>query len=219
MPAKVLILGLPNTGKTTLLKPLKNVLVFSRDGKPFCLPLPHTNLPDFSSVDELLDVVQEKIDSYTEKHGKSPDTVVFDSVSRIFTEIVINCTNKYENFKIWENVDREISKFTDALSVIQESGFNVVLISHIVFDGEAKRYVETCAGKFAKTGGFLSVVDYAIHIDIVGNKRMLSHKNTYLSRTSLEGMPDKQNVDDFNLQEYIDKVHAKSTEITEEWSI
>ena len=31
------------------------------------------------------------------------------------------------------------------------------------------------------------------------------HKNTYLSRTLLEGMPDSQYVEEFNMQEYRDK--------------
>ena len=35
--AKLLITGLSNSGKTTLLKTLKDVLVVSRDGKPFSL--------------------------------------------------------------------------------------------------------------------------------------------------------------------------------------
>ena len=94
MSAKVLVTGLANTGKTSLLKPLKNVLVFSRDGKPFSLELPHVNVPDYGKIDELLDLIQEKLDAYKTKMGEYPDTLVFDSVSRIFTDIETNCQNQ-----------------------------------------------------------------------------------------------------------------------------
>ena len=40
-----------------------------------------------------------------------------------------------------------------------------------------------------------------------------------LSRTLLEGMPDKQNANDFDLQEYVDKIKEQSSTVTEEWSI
>ena len=177
MSAKILITGLANTGKTTLVKSLNNALVFSRDGKPFPFPIPHVNIDEWSKVEELLNTVQEKIEAYYAKFNKLPETLVFDSVSTIFTEIVINCTNKYENFKIWENVDKEISKFTSALHDLQvQHGFNIVLISHIVFEPEAKRYVEVTAGKFGKKGGFLAVVDYALTIDVVGKKYIITHK-------------------------------------------
>ena len=219
IPAKLLITGLANSGKTSLLKPLKNVLVFSRDGKPFSLELPHVNVPDYGKIDELLDLIQEKLDAYKAKMGEYPDTLVFDSVSRIFTDIETNCQNKFKGYDVWSNVNMEVNKFVAATNELMENGFNVVLIAHAVFDVDAKKFIETCKGSFAKTGGFLSTVDYAVNIDIVGNKRIVTHKGMHLSRTLLEDMPEKEDVNNFNLQTYLDRIKTKSEVVQEKWSI
>ena len=216
--AKILIAGLPNTGKTTLLKTLKNAFVISRDGKPFSLPMPHVNVPEYQKIDDLLDLVQEKLTAYEEKFKALPDTICFDSVSRIFTDIEASCSKRFHGYDVWSNVNKEINTFLDALNSMQESGFNLVLIAHAVWDVDAKKFIETCKGSFAKTGGFLSTVDYAINIDIVGNKRIVTHRGTSLSRTLIEGMPDKESADTFNLQTYLDKI-KESTQVAEKWSI
>jgi hypothetical protein len=216
--AKILIAGLPNTGKTTLLKTLKNAFVVSRDGKPFSLPMPHVNVPEYQKIDDLLDLVQEKLTVYEEKFKASPDTICFDSVSRIFTDIETSCSKRFHGYDVWSNVNKEINVFLDALNSMQESGFNLVLIAHAVWDVDAKKYIETCKGSFAKTGGFLSVVDYAINIDVVGNKRIISHRGTSLSRTLISDLPDKESADSFNLQAYLDKI-KESTQVAEKWSI
>ena len=102
---------------------------------------------------------------------------------------------------------------------MQEGGFNIVLIAHAVWDENAKKYIETCKGSFAKIGGFLSTVDYAMNIDIVGNKHILKHKGNSLSRTLLDGTPDKEDASSFNLQDYLDKIKENSNVVTEKWSI
>ena len=231
MPAKILITGKSNTGKTTLLKTLKNAFVVSRDGKPFSLRLPHVNVPDFAihrengenkpdfTVDKLTSLISEKLDLYNEKFGEYPDTIVFDSVSRIGTDLERTCQEKYSNFEVWSNLNKEMNKFVQATNDLLEAGFNVILIAHAVLDPETKQFIETCKGSFAKTGGFLSTVDYALNIDIVGSKRFVFHHGMSLSRTLLEGMPDKQNANDFDLQEYVDKIKEQSSTVTEEWSI
>ena len=216
--AKILIAGLPNTGKTTLLKSLKNAFVISRDGKPFSLPMPHVNVPEYQKIDDLLDLVQDKLTAYEEKFKSLPDTICFDSVSRIFTDIEASCSKRFHGYDVWSNVNKEINTFLDALNSMQESGFNLVLIAHAVWDVDAKKFIETCKGSFAKTGGFLSVVDYAINIDIVGNKRIVTHRGTNLSRTLISDMPDKESADNFNLQTYLDKI-KESTQVAEKWSI
>lgn len=216
--AKILIAGLPNTGKTTLLKTLKNAFVVSRDGKPFSLPMPHVNVPEYQKIDDLLDLVQDKLTAYEERFKALPDTICFDSVSRIFTDIEASCSKRFHGYDVWSNVNKEINTFLDALNSMQESGFNLVLIAHAVWDVDAKKFIETCKGSFAKTGGFLSTVDYAINIDIVGNKRIVTHRGTSLSRTLIEGMPDKESADNFNLQTYLDKI-KESTQVAEKWSI
>ena len=216
--AKILIAGLPNTGKTTLLKTLKNAFVISRDGKPFSLPMPHVNVPEYQKIYDLLDLVQEKLTAYEEKFKALPDTICFDSVSRIFTDIEASCSKRFHGYDVWSNVNKDINTFLDALNSMQESGFNLVLIAHAVWDVDAKKFIETCKGSFAKTGGFLSTVDYAINIDIVGNKRIVTHRGTSLSITLIEGMPDKESADTFNLQTYLDKI-KESTQVAEKWSI
>lgn len=217
--AKILITGLPNTGKTTLLKSLTNAFVVSRDGKPFSLPMPHFNVPEYVKIDDLLDMVQEKLTKYEEKFNKSPDTICFDSVSRIFTDIETSCSKRFKGYEVWSNVNKEINTFLEAINAMLESGFNVVLIAHAVWDGDAKKYIETCKGSFAKTGGFLSTVDYAINIDIVGNKRILTHRGNSLSRTLLDDMPEKEDASSFNLQSYLDSIKTQATKVQQEWSI
>ena len=217
--AKILIAGLPNTGKTTLLKSLKNAFVISRDGKPFSLPMPHVNVPEYQKIDDLLDLVQDKLTAYEEKFKSLPDTICFDSVSRIFTDIEASCSKRFHGYDVWSNVNKEINTFLDALNSMQESGFNLVLIAHAVWDVDAKKFIETCKGSFAKTGGFLSVVDYSIYIDIVGQKRVVTHRGTNLARTLLDEIPDKQDVKDFSLQHYIDLIKSKATEVQEKWEI
>ena len=217
--AKILITGLPNTGKTTLLKTLENAFVVSRDGKPFSLPMPHFNVPEYVKIDDLLDMVQEKLTAYEERFKKSPDTIAFDSVSRIFTDIETSCSKRFKGYEVWSNVNKEINTFLEAINSMLDSGFNVVLIAHAVWDGDAKKYIETCKGSFAKTGGFLSTTDYAINIDIVGNKRILTHKGNSLSRTLLDDMPEKEDATSFNLQNYLSKIRAKAETVQKEWSI
>ena len=227
MSAKVLIAGLANTGKTSLLKPLQDVLVISRDGKPFPLELPHVNVPDYTNdkgrnifnIDNLLDLVSEKLETYKEKFKEYPKTVVFDSVSRIFTDIETSCSNRFSGYDIWSNVNKEINEFLRAINELQENDFNIILIAHAVFDVDAKKFIETCKGSFAKTGGFLSTVDYAINIDIVGSKRIITHRGMNLSRTLLDDIPDKEDANNFNLQTYIDKIKEKSEAVQKKWSI
>ena len=219
MSAKVLVTGLANTGKTTLLKTLENALVVSRDGKPFSLELPHFNVGEYTSIDELLDLLLEKLEAYKAKIGTYPDTVVFDSVSRIFTDIETNCSRKYNGYDVWSNVNKEINIFIEAVNDLQNQNYNVVLIAHAVWDETAKKYIETCKGSFAKTGGFLSTVDYAVNISIVGSKRIVQHRGMQLSRTLLEDMPEKEDVNNFNLQTYLNKIKEKAEVVSEKWSI
>lgn len=219
MSAKVLITGMPNTGKTTLLKTLKNVLVFARDGKPFSLELPHVNVTEYTNMNNFLSLVSDKLEAYNKKFGVYPETIVFDSVSRIFTDVETSCSKRFNGYEVWANVNKEIQSFLEAINSMQEGGFNIVLIAHAVWDENAKKYIETCKGSFAKIGGFLSTTDYALNIDIVGSKRIITHRGNSLSRTLLEGIPDKEDSNSFNLQEYIDKIKAKSDVVNEKWSI
>lgn len=219
MAAKVLITGLPNSGKTSLIKSCKDVFVFARDGKAYPFEQPHTNIPDFDNVDGIISLCNDKIKIYMERFGKMPTTIVFDSVSRIFTDIANNCSNKYKGFDVWSNIDKEVNKFVGFINKITDKGINVVLIAHALHDAESGKYVETCKGSFAKVGGFLSTVDYSIFIDLKGNKRTVYHRGKDLARCLLSDMPDSEDANIFNLQEYIDKINAVSNIVTEKWSI
>lgn len=216
---KLLITGLSNSGKTSLLKTLKDALVISRDGKPFSLEMPHFNVPDYDSVDVLMDTVEQKINAYKTKFKKMPKTIAFDSVSRIFNDIEVNCNRKYNGFDIWKHVNSEINKFVSNINGMVEYGFNVVLIAHVMWDEKAGKFIETCKGNFKSIGGFLSVVDYAINIDVRGNNYEVQLYGNNLSRTLIEGLPQRQLASEFSLQKYLEKIQKRATDVNDNWSL
>lgn len=217
MAAKVLITGLPNAGKTTLLKTLQNALIFAYDGKVYPFPQAHANLTEFDSVEDLLNEMDEKIVTYENKFGKLPEVIAVDSVSRIFTKIVDNCNKKFNGFTIWTEVNKEIKKFTDYLNTIVSNNISLVIVAHAVRD-ESGKYTEVAQGNFAKMGAFLSTVDYAVFVEIKGSKRVVKHRNFDLARTLLEDRLDQEDATTFNLLEYINQINTKALTVTE-WSM
>lgn len=58
---KLLVSSLPNIGKTTLLQTLEDALIIARDGKQYPFPQAHVNVPDFTSAEELINLIVEKL--------------------------------------------------------------------------------------------------------------------------------------------------------------
>lgn len=62
----------------------------------------------------------------------------------------------------------------------------------------------------------LSIVDHAVFIEIKGKKRIIHHKNpAYASRSLLEDIPEKQDVEEYNLKEHIDAILASKDDVAE----
>ena len=219
MPAKILIIGRSNVGKTTLLKSLKNALVIADDGKPFSLPMAHVNIVEFEGINAFLDTVEEAVGKYANKFGQTPDTICFDSVSRIFTDIETFNSNKYKGFDVWSNVNKDVNAFCECINQLNANGFNVVLIAHCSYDEKTGNYSEVAKGSFAKLGGFISTVDEAVYLDMQGTKRIIHHRGSNMCRTLIDSLPDKEPVEQFNLQEYLNLLQQKADSIADQWRI
>jgi hypothetical protein len=215
MTVKLLVAAEANSGKTTLTKNLKDSLVISHDGKRYPFKVPHALVATFDSVSELIDFTTDKIEVYKEKFGEYPQTVVFDSVSKVFDTIHSNCNDKYKGFTIYSELDKEILAFTSFIeNSIIASGINVVLISHALYDPETSKYSLVGKGSFAKRGGFLAEVDEAIFIEVKNNKRIAHLRSTKFPARSLqESLPENIDVEEFNLQEHIDLLAGNAVEV------
>jgi len=215
MTAKLLISAEANSGKTTLTKDLEDSLVISHDGKRYPFKVPHVLVPGFDNVNELLELVTEKIEAYNEKFGKYPGTVVFDSVSKVFDTIHANCNEKYKNFTIYSEMDKEITAFTAFIeNSLIASGINVVIISHALYDPETAKYNLVGKGSFAKKGGFLSEVDEGIFIEIKNNKRILHLRSAKFPARSLqEDLPESVDMNEFNLQDHINLLEGNANQV------
>lgn len=213
MSIKLLIAAESNSGKTTLTKDLENALVVSHDGKRYPFPIPHVTVATFSTVNDLINTVNEKIVAYKEKIGSYPKTVVFDSVSKIFDTILNNCNLKYTGFGIYTALDKEIHELTEYIqNTLIASDMNVVLISHALYDVDTGKYNLIGKGSFQKRGGFLAETDQSIFLETKANKRIVHFRSTkFPARTLLEDDPDSVAVEDFSLQEYINKLAANQT--------
>jgi len=216
---KLLISGLPNIGKTTVLQSLEDVLVIARDGKKYPFPQPHVNVPDFESAEELIEIITDKINSYEEKFGKMPETIVIDSLSKILLDIEGNILAKVKSFP-YGVINTEIKLIVDFIERDLADAFNIVLVSHAIYDEDTVGYkLVNAGGSWGKKGGILSEVDQACFIELKGKKRVLHYRNPKLAaRTTIDSLPDSEDLSEFNLQKHINML-METQESTAEWSL
>jgi len=218
--SKILVSSLPNIGKTTLLKDLKDCLIVARDGKQYPFPQPHVNVPDFDNVDQLIDLIVEKVEAYEDKFKELPKIVAIDSVSKILLDIEGYTLEQVKSFP-YGKVNTEIKKFVDFIERDMVPNFTVVLVSHALYNEDVSGYgLVNAGGSYGKKGGILSEVDEAIFVELRGkNKRIVHFRNSKMcSRTTCTDLPESMPIEDFNLQTHIELLQDKKGE-AEKWSL
>lgn len=215
MSAKILVSGQSNAGKTKLTETLENVLVISHDGKNYPFPKPHVNIPTFGSAQELINIITEKITAYKDKLGEYPKTIVVDSVSKVFDTLYAACSKKHTGFKVYSELNSEISEFTAYIqNVLIASDMNVVIISHAIWDPDTAQYTLVGKGDFQKRGGFLAEVDHSIFVETKANKRIVHHKSTkFPARSTLDDIPESMPMEDYSLQKHIEQLEKLKDEV------
>ena len=207
-------------GKTTLLKDLDNLLVIARDGKKYPFPQPHVNVPDFTSIDEVIALTIEKVEAYEEKFGKPPEILVFDSVSKILLDIEAYVLDQVKSFP-YGKVNTEIKKFVDFIERDVCENFDVIMLSHALYTEDTTGYsLVNAGGSYGKKGGMLSEVDESLFIEMKGKKRIIHFRNPKLvARTTVSELPDSVEWnEDFSLQKHIDLLRSKQNKAAK-WSL
>lgn len=216
---KMLISGITNSGKTSLLQSLTDVLVIARDGKKYPFPQAHVNVPDFTNVDFLIDLIVEKVETYEQKHGGMPKTLVIDSISKILLDIEGYVLDQVKSFP-YGKVNTEIKKFVDFVERDMAPEFNVILVSHALFNEDTAGYnLVNAGGSYGKKGGMLSEVDEAIFLEVRAKKRVIHYRNSKMAaRTVVSDLPDSVSLEEFDLQKHIEMLQTKRSK-AEEWSL
>ena len=197
----LLISGLPNTGKTSLLQTLDDVLIIANDGKNYPFEQPHINVGEITTADQWVDNINTSIGKYEERFGKLPKYLVIDSISKTLLDIEAHYLRTVNSFP-YGPIGRDISACMHYIQTeIIPAGINIIFVSHAFKDDQDLSLVNA-GGSWGKKGGVLSEVDEAIYIDTVGKKRRVTFKNHKLARSLVYDGDDTINVEDFNLKEY-----------------
>ena len=217
--AKVLLSGLANTGKTSLLKDLTDVLIIARDGKKYPFKQPHVNVEEVTSAELFIEEIEGALERYNEKFNALPKTLVIDSISKVLLDIESYYVSTISSFP-YGQIGKDIATLMNYIeNDLVQNGCNVIFVSHAMKDDDGYFKLVTSGGAAGKRGGVIADVDNALYIDVKGKKRMIWHKNPRLLARSLNTeLPESEPVEGFNLQKYLENLLATETD-TDEWSI
>ncbi len=217
--AKLLISALPNMGKTTLLKDLKDTLIIANDGKKYPFKQPHINIEQVTSASGFIGDIDGALDRYNEKFGNYPKIVVIDSISKVLLDIESYYISTISSFP-YGQIGKDIKELMDYIeNDLVKNGCTVVFVSHAMKDDDGYFKLVTSGGAAGKRGGVIADVDNSIYLELKGKKRIVHYKNPKLLARSLdETLPDFVEIENFNLQDYVDTMVAHESD-TDEWVI
>ena len=217
MAIKLLISGFENTGKSTVASKIHNSLVFNIDRKEYGFSVPHVNITSYTGIDALIDTINVKLGAYQEKFGKLPETVVFDTVTQLYSAMQGFNDNNFKGFDVHKNNNRDTLNFNAYIEdVLIANGVNVVVVAHTVFDADTARHIIPATGQFGKAGSWLSITNEAVFIEKKTGKFLIHQKSMkFPCRTTLPDLEDSVDSESYDINAHIAKLTASKLEATE----
>lgn len=214
MAAKWLLCAFEKSGKSTITSQIKDALVINFDQKEYGFKTPHVNIKDFIGMDNLISTINEKIEAYNTRFGEYPSTVVFDTVTQLYMHITRYAGNNFKGFDQHNYISKATLDFNAYIEQsIIGSGISVVIVAHTNWDEATARHTIPASGAFQKAGSWLSVVNDSSFIEVKGGKLVVHHSNMrFPCRTTLTDIPPSQPIEEFDVNEFLDKLASSKLE-------
>lgn len=214
---KLLVSAFESSGKSTTTSELNNALVFNMDHKEYAFKVPHANIKDYNGMDGVIQTISEKIEAYNEKTGNYPSIVVMDTVTQLYSSMQKHNADKYKGFDVHSMNNKETLAFNEFIeNSLIPSGISVVIVAHTTYDESTSRHTIPATGAFAKAGSWLSVVNDAVFIEKKPNKLVVHTSGLkYPARSTLTDLPTGVDIEQYSLQDHIDKLTAQKVEATD----
>ncbi len=205
---KLLVSAFESSGKSTITSQLEGALVINLDHKEYGFSVPHANVKEYEGIDALVETISEKVEGFNERFGEYPKTIVFDTVTQMYSSMQKYNGEKYKGFEEHKHNNLDTMKFN---SFIEESlipsNINVVIVAHTIWDEPTNRHVIPATGAFAKAGSWFSVVNDAIFIEKKSNKLVVHTTGLkFPCRSTVAGIATGVNIEDYNLQEHLNNL-------------
>lgn len=214
MAVKILVAGFEKSGKSTTTSKLRKSLVFNFDAKEYGFRAAHTNMKEYDGMKAVLARMSEKIKLFKEKTGEFPENIVVDTVTQMYSAMQLYNSSAYKNFEIHTANTRDTLEFNSFIeNQLLPNGMNVIIVAHTKFDESTGRYTIPSSGAFKDAGSWTSVVNDSIFVE-QKNGKLIVHLKTmkFPCRTTLEDLPESMSIEDYNLQEHIDKLTKNKIE-------
>lgn len=211
---KLLVTGLENSGKSTITSKIKDALVINFDNKEYNFEVANADFREYTGLDSVIDFINNKLVAYKEKNGKFPKVLVIDTVTQLYSSMVLYNSKKYNGFNIHSqnNVDTlDLNNYFE--DIILANGVDLVVVAHAIYDSDTKAYTIKSQGQFRDAGSWLSIVNDSIFIEKRNGKlTVFLNDIKYPSRTSLEKIEEKMSIDDYDINTHLEKLrNSKET--------
>ena len=210
---KLLITGMENSGKTTLTSTIEDGMVVVVDAKHYPFKKPHYRVDEYEGIVDFKNTIINKIKSYKTKHGKLPRTIILDTITKMYELMYMWSEENFKGFDKFNAISRETLMLNKIIeNTLIAKGMNVVIVAHVQYDQNTNKYVVPAVGKFKDTGSWLSVVDEASYVHILGNDRYISHKELKYPCRSTLGIEESQLLSTYNINDHIAKLESNAVE-------
>lgn len=211
---KLLVTGLENSGKSTITSKIKDALVINFDNKEYNFEVANADFREYTGLDSVIDFINNKLVAYKEKNGKFPKVLVIDTVTQLYSSMVLYNSKKYNGFNIHSqnNVDTlDLNNYFE--DIILANGVDLVVVAHAIYDSDTKAYTIKSQGQFRDAGSWLSIVNDSIFIEKRNGKlTVFLNDIKYPSRASLEKIEEKMSIDDYDINTHLEKLrNSKET--------